>query len=360
LKILFITPRFQPEVGGVEKHTYYVAKELANHGNKIEIITITQRTDLKTDEQQNGMLVHRLLLASRGNHWLNVAFGLLSMWFFLSKNFRLLVGSTVVHLHDWQTFLWIFPFIPLLRRPLFITFHGFESYPIPVSAKVIRKIAEKLVDGNICVGAFLTKWYNTKPDFTIIGGVEAAQLPSDSHIEKAALFMGRLAEDTGISEFTEALGILKQEFGIDIPLHICGDGPLKPRIKENARHDNLKIFMHGFQKNSQEYLARYSYAFVSGYLSILEAMYQRTPVFTIYNNPLKKDYLCSIPNANDLMVITASPKELAEKLRIAIKNPQQIDPILERAYSFACKQTWEKVANVYLELYQKKEDSIYR
>jgi glycosyltransferase involved in cell wall biosynthesis len=354
MRLLFVAPRFLPEIGGVEKHVNYVARELLERGIDVKIITSTHREDLPSNDKQGKAQVTRFIHITHDQHRSSSLFNLINAWFVLLKKYKLLISNDAIHLHDTQTFMWIFPFIFLLKKPIFITFHGFDDYPIPKSAQLVRKIAEKVVDGNICVGAFLAKWYTTRPDFTTIGGVEAPQLPSNPPIEKAALFIGRLTKDTGILEFIQALTILKQEFGIDLPLHICGDGPLKPKIIENARQYNLEIFMHGLSKNPEDYLTMCSYAFVSGYLSILEAMSCKRPVFAIYNNPLKKDYLYSIPDANNLMVITASPKALAEKLEVVVRHPQRINPILEKAYSFASEQTWKKVANVYLELYQRK------
>lgn len=82
-------------------------------------------------------------------------------------------------------------------------------------------------------------------------------------------------------------------------------------------------------------------------------------VFAVYNNQLKRDYLYSIPNAKNLMFIAASPDELAEKLYVAIRSLEQIELVLEQAYAFAGKQMWGKIANVYLELYQKKRVLVY-
>lgn len=357
MKILFVTPKFQPEIGGVEKHTYCVARELANYGNNMEIVTSTQRIDLKLDQRENKMHVYRLLLANKGNNRLNIVVSLARMWFYLLKKFRLFVGNDIIHLHDYQTFLWVFPFISLLRKPIFITFHGFEDYPIPASARIIRKIAEKTVNGSICVGAFISKWYGTQPKYTTIGGVEILQeLVPGSPLEDEIVFIGRLAKDTGILDLIDALRILRETHGVEIPLHICGDGHLRSQIAEYAKNNDLRIFMHGFVTYPQLYLLKCRYAFVTGYLSILEAMSCKRPVFAIYNNPLKRDYLYSIPNARELMFITSSSKDLAERLYFATKNYEQTALLSERAYQFAKQQTWHQVAGMYLELYQKRGD----
>jgi glycosyltransferase involved in cell wall biosynthesis len=274
------------------------------------------------------------------------------MFLFLLKNFKKLSNQDVIHLHDTWTFMWLLPIIPLLKKPIFMSFCGYEGYPIRMFYKLQRKFAEKVVKGNICIGPYIPKWYGTKPDYIMVGGVEVPRDIPRNHFEESAVFIGRLAEDTNILEFLECLSILKDVHGIELPLHICGDGPLRSKIKEYAQQNNLRIIMHGWVKDPQSYLIRCHYVFVSSVLSILEAMVYNRPVFTLYNNPLKKDYIYTI-GGEDVMFIADSPKKLAEKLYSAIKNPEIIRPVLEQAYSFAIEQNYENMANIYLKLYHK-------
>ncbi len=357
MKIVFITPKFEPEIGGVEKHTYCVAKELAKYGNDILIITSTHQKNVKILEQQNRIKIYRLYLPLKYNNKINSLIDLLKMWFFLLTKYRELVRNDVIHLHDYQTFLWILPFIFLIRRPIFVTFHGFEKYPIPLFAKIIRKFTEITTKGSICIGNYISKWYGTRPVYVTIGGVTIPdRVILNNSTEKAGVFIGRLDKDTNILELIEALVILNNNYHVELPLHICGDGVLKSQIESYAKKNNQKIFEHGFVAYPQSYLLLCRYAFVTGYLSILEAMSYKRPVFAIYTNPLKKDYFYSIPNVEELMFIAASPKELAEKLSLAIKNPVKTELICEQAYQFAKFHTWSEVAIMYLKIYQKYGD----
>ena len=352
MKILFIAPRFSPELGGVEKHVDRVAEKLSEYGNEVTIITSTNRNDLKSFEKSNGVNIYRNYLAGSSNQsrvflYLRLA----KMMFFLLKNLTLVKSHDVIHLHDPVTFLWIVPFIPFLRKRMFITFHGFEGYPVPKSSKIIRKIAEKYTSGNICVGEFITKWYGTKANSIIVGGVELEKNLKDNPSEEAAVFVGRLEKDTGIMDFLDSLSILKDTFGIDLPLHICGDGSLKSKVIQTAQDHKITIFLHGFVENVRTYFIKCRYAFVTGYLSILEAMYCKRLVFSIYDNPLKRDYLYSIPETEKLMLVASSSLDLATKLSNVIKSKESAKPILEDAYAFASNQSWENVAHTYLNLY---------
>jgi glycosyltransferase involved in cell wall biosynthesis len=346
LKILFITPRFFPDIGGVEKHTQYVAKKLAEHGNNITIITSTEREDIKTYELMDGIKVYRKVLTTRQGPLVRIT----KMFFFLLEHFRELRSNDIIHLHDYLTFLWCLPLLLFMKRPIFITFHGYEKYPVPKLSRTIRNFAEKFLNGNICIGQFIVNWYGTKPDFVIIGGVEPPVIPTNNSTG-AALFIGRLAQDTGISDFLESLLILKRKYGIELPLQICGDGPLAPDIKRYSEQNGLKVFMNGFVEDIVSHILKCDYVFATGYLSILDAMSCKRPVFANYNNPLKKDYLFSIPNSNDLMFIAGSPDEMVDKLFRAITHPEVVKLTTERAYSFAKDQSWANVANIYLKLY---------
>ncbi len=352
MKVLFITPRFYPQLGGVEKHVKSVGEKLSNNGHEITVITCTDRTDLKAFEKMDGMSVYRKFIKAPPIRSRASSISSLSkMMIFLLKNFALIKNHNIIHLHDPEAFLWFAPIILFCRKPVFITFHGFEKYPVPMPSKIIRKIAEKCTSGNICVGDFITKWYGTQANFVIVGGVETNGNLPNGVIDEGAIFVGRLERDTGILNFIETLIILKNNFGINLPLHICGDGPLRQQIMQSAKEHDLQIFLHGFVDDVRAQIVKHRYAFVTGYLSILDAMYCKRLVFSIYDNPLKRDYLYSIPENEKLMFIAGSPKDLATKLHDVIRANESAKNILENAFAFAKSQSWENVARVYQTLY---------
>lgn len=353
MKILFIVPRFHPELGGVEKHVYCVAEKLTKSGNEITIMTSTDRDDLKSNERINGIEIYRNNLPNLDKHSrISVFLRLGKMMLFLLRHFTLIKSHDVIHLHDPVAFLWVIPIIPFLGKRIFITFHGFEGYPVQQINKIIRKMAEKFTRGNICVGDFIHKWYGTKPTFTIVGGVEVNKKIQNNSSDESAVFVGRLEQDTGILDFLDCLYILKNNHGIDLPLHICGDGSLRSKVIQSAKDHSIRIVLHGFVENVMPYIVRSRYAFVTGYLSILEAMYCKRPVFSIYDNPLKKDYLYSIPETDTLMFVAGSSPELADKIYNVIKSDEYVKPILEKAFTFANNQSWDKIAHTYLNLYK--------
>jgi glycosyltransferase involved in cell wall biosynthesis len=353
LKVLFITPRFYPEIGGVEKHCYMVTQELSKHGIQVNVITGSLDHKLLPKERQNNLQIYRIFFKKKNNRNLFTILNLVKPWIFLLKNFQILIRNDIIHLHDFQTFLWLCPFLIFFKKNIFITFHGFESYPISRYSRVIRKIAEQTLAGSICVGDFIIKWYGAKPEYITLGASEIHSLLTNP-VDKAAVFVGRLTNDSGVLDLIKAIEILKKNYAIQLSLHICGDGQLRKTIEETAKDCGLEIHIHGFVTTPKEYVISSRYVFATGYLSILEAMTLKKPVFSFYNNPLKRDYLYSFPEAEKLMVIASSPEDLAEKIFRAVENPDQTNLLVEHAYEFACEQTWDKVANLYLKLYRER------
>ena len=134
-------------------------------------------------------------------------------------------------------------------------------------------------------------------------------------------FIGRLEEDTGLPIYLKAA-------------------------------EKLKIIFLSSVKDVRPYIDRSRFIFTSGYLSILEAMARKRLVFAVYDNPLKEDYLKMSPMA-DKMIIVGSADELLEKVKEHLQQPQKEKELIEKAYQWAKKQTWEKVADLYEKLWQK-------
>ncbi len=352
-KIVFIAPSVLPRIGGVERHIEKVSNILASLGHDVSIIA--PKCGTAFERSNSGVKIYRIVpWEYRSNTRFNklmILVGLIRAHLSLIRHIRLFADVDVIHLHDSITFLWYLPLWLFMRRSSFITFHGFEGYPISNLNKFLRKMACRITKGNICIGSFIAKWYHTEPTYTILGGVDLTNGNETKYSEKnCATFIGRLANDTGILEYVEALRILKENYNINIPLHICGDGPLRSAINSLKERHGLDVSFHGFVEEPIHFLRKSKFAFVSGYLSILEAMINRRPVFVIYTNELKKDYIYSIPDVENLLFVFSSPRALADKLYNILQANEQ-EEVIERAYEFAKKHAWSKVARIYLRLY---------
>lgn len=338
MKILFFTRRFYPDIGGVEKHGQEIAKRLILKGHDLIVITESPGEECSPIEEKEGIKIYRISVFGREK------LKKFQIWRWLWQHRDVIKEADIVHCHD--VFFWYLPWRFIWpRKKVFVTFHGWEGhFPPRVEAKAVRKLSEKLSWGNICVGDYIRRWYRTKPDLVTYGGVNPLferKLRFRSSGRKI-VFVGRLSEDTGLPIYLKALRQLNKKVAFEVIF--LGDGPLKARAQKMGK-------VLGFVNNPEKYLAESKVVFASGYLSILEAMVLKKPVVCVYDNPLKEDYLRLPPFAR-WAIIEADPKVLVDRVISLLKEgPEKIK--INQAYDWAKKQTWEKLAEEYLKLWQK-------
>jgi glycosyltransferase involved in cell wall biosynthesis len=347
MKIVFISSSFYPSIGGVETHVLNVADELVKLGNQVTVIT-EYKQSLRSSASPAGLKgsnkkikgIKIVRLQFRQGRFIK----LLNIWLELIKNRKLFKEADVIHSHD--VFIWYLPFRFIFPyKKVFTTFHGYEGRFPPVEKSIwIRKISEKLSNGNICVGEFITRWYKTKPDYIVYGGVGTEKTiiikpPRKRNIK--IVLIGRLAKDIGVQIYRDALRSLRRD-GYKFELEVCGDGEMKEDLKKYGK-------VLGFVKSTKEYIKKADIIFASSYLTMLSVMQMGKPVFAVYSNPLKHDYLYSSPFSK-YAYIYSSGKELSRSVKNYKPNLQR----LESAQKWSNSQTWSSIAQIYLELWSKK------
>jgi glycosyltransferase involved in cell wall biosynthesis len=342
MKVLFFSRFFYPHIGGVEVHISNLAKSLLGKKN-FEISLITERFDPNLPDEEVLCRIKVLRLSYPKLKWV----GLISIWISLISNyFEEFKKADIIHIHD--IFIWYLPIRFLFpRKKVFVTFHGYSSYPPTKKAIVYQKLAEKLTDGNICVGKFVEKWYGTKPTIITYGAVDLTRFNySAVSIKYDGIFFGRLDTQTGINTYLKAVEILKSK-DIDFRLLVLGDGECKRNAMEISSH------WEPFVVNPARYVKKSRVVFASGYLSILESFACKKLVFAAYNDPLKRDYLEMTPFAK-WIIVENDAKKLAEDLVDYFENPSKYQDMIDKAYEWVRGQTWEKMAENYLKLWGKK------
>lgn len=337
MTILFFSRLFYPHIGGVEKHVYEISKRLIEKGNNVVVITEKYDHQLKNKEIHKGIQIYRIPTTRQE------FFKKFIIWRWLFKNIRLIKQVDLIHCHD--VFYWYFPFRFLFfKKPIFTTFHGYEKYPISQRAVLVRKLSEYLSWGTICIGEFMKKWYQAKPKIISYGAVEITNKKGSTISSNSAVFIGRLDEQTNILEYLKAVEIIRKK-DPDFNFVIVGDGEFKKMIGRN-----FKVL--GFKKKASEYFYEYHFAFVSRYLSILEAMAAKKLIFAFYDNSLKEDYLRMTPFSKYINIIN-SAEELAVRVQYFINNPDKEKIFTEKAYEWVKNQTWNNLLELYLDLWKK-------
>ncbi len=325
MTIVFLARYFWPHVGGVERHVFEIGQELVKLGHKISVITLKHDPKLSNSQTHRGLKIIRLPYSN--SKW--------GIWRRLWQKQQVLKTANLIHCHD--VFFWYLPFRFLWpKKPVFTTFHGWEGvYPIPWKNILAHRLAEKLSRGNICIGDYLAIHYGTKADFVSYGGIRVTGLALPPKKIKEVIFIGRLEEDLGLPEYFKALKIIKKKY--HLPITFVGNGALK---KPAARIGKVVAAV----RDLKPYLTRPAAIFSSSYLTMWEALTYARPVFCLYQNQLKKDYLEKFPAAKAIY-ISGSAEELIGQLEQGLKQPK---PIRVRVPS------WEQVTQTYLKLWQKK------
>jgi glycosyltransferase involved in cell wall biosynthesis len=358
MTIIFLTRRFYPKIGGVEKHVLEISKRLVKKGHRV--IVITEKSDktysmnkrsrslsARLEGKIDGVEIHRI--DSGKENW----FKKFRIWSQLWRLRKLIVDAEIIHCHD--VFFWYFPFRLLHpTKKVYTTFHGYEGNKIPNNKAIfMHKLSEKLSKGNICVGGFLKKWYGTKPTFVTYGAVDSncnktENLKFKITKNNRVIFLGRLEKETGILEYLKALNALNKK-SINLTLDVYGDGTLKKESINYSKDHNLNVSFNGFVSNASEYIKNYEYVFCSRYLGILEAMIFRKPIFSEYNNEIKKDYLLMSP-FSDYISISKDAEEICRSVEDYMNRRSKINT--EKAYNWVKSETWEKMVDIYLKLWR--------
>ncbi|WP_338029962.1 glycosyltransferase family 4 protein [Geothrix terrae] len=355
MKVVMACWRFHPHAGGVERHVLEVSRRLMRRGHEVVVVTEAHEPGLPAGdvlELPEGRLeIRRVPRFEHGRaSFLRPAWW--RGWAGARAAFR---EAGLLHFHDYPPFLywflpvrWLFP-----GKPAFVTFHGWEGACPPDPRVVrIRRWVERWTRGNICVGAFIPVWYGTRCRHLTYGGVEAPSRAAAEGSEgtSSLVFLGRLAEDTGVRQCLEASALLQRQ-GLGFPLTLCGDGPLRAELEARAAGLGLQAKFLGWVREPARELAHAKLVFTSGYLAILEAMAQGKVVCATYDNPLKEDYLRLFPEAESRMVVAGDAESLATRMAGLLADPGRLQIMGEDARAWALTQTWDRVADLYEDLW---------
>jgi hypothetical protein len=71
----------------------------------------------------------------------------------------------------------------------------------------------------------------------------------------------------------------------------------------------------------------------------------------MFDDPLKEDYLKMTPFYKSIVVCNSS-SELARYVEFYIFNPNEAEKKIEPGYKWVKKQTWDRLADIYLTLWK--------
>jgi len=236
MKIIQVTPRYYPHIGGIEKHVREISERLVKKDIDLEVVTTDPSNRLSREEVINGVRVKRFLSIAPNDSFYFCP----RIYFFLKKN-----KYDIIHAHGYHVLTSLFAALTKKDDQKFVFtphYHGVGHSFIrnllhkpyrPIGARIFEK-ADKI----ICVSEFelnLIKEHFNVPISKLIhipNGINLDEFKDVKPLEreyKTILFVGRLEKYKGVQYIIQALPLLKHH-----RLEIIGKGSYERELKKLA------------------------------------------------------------------------------------------------------------------------------
>jgi glycosyltransferase involved in cell wall biosynthesis/GT2 family glycosyltransferase len=243
-RILMVTPRFLPFMGGTENHVYQVARRLVRRNKEVTVLTADPTGRLPKYEVMDGIRVERVRAWPK-NSDLCIAPGI-----YLS----VLKGKwDLIHIQSYHTF--VPPLAMLAARqshiPYVVTFHGggHSSSLRNASRRIQRAILGPLLrraERLVAVANFEIKVYGRElgvpaERFCLIpNGSDLPKVQADPTRRQGVLIasVGRLERYKGHQRMIAAMPYILKERP-DVRLWIAGSGPYEADLRELATKNGV-------------------------------------------------------------------------------------------------------------------------
>jgi glycogen(starch) synthase len=381
VRIIQVTPRFPPAIGGMENHVYAIATELRKRGHEVTVITsddidVGKKSIGRNMDVVNGIKVYRYPLLFRR---------MIREYWFVSGVTRALknLHADVVHTHGYRCLSSCVAAYWCKRNkvPVILTPHGI--YPPRSLGNALIKFAYDYSLGNLLLKLsnkiialtgnnrqLLLKIGAPKDKVVIIpNGVDTAKYEKvrlNSNVrkrsnsdERVLLYVGRIDWNKGLEKVVEALPMIIKEFGRTRFLIV---GPDYAGYSENLLYLARKLRVYNSivmtgRVSEEELLLYYSMAdifvFPSIYeglsLSLLEAMAGYIPVVSSKSGGTG-DVL--VNGVHALLLDDCSPQKIFTHVSTLLHEPKLAKKLQENAFDLVYKKySWKNVVNKIETLY---------
>lgn len=257
-----ITPRYYPFLGGLEKQSHTLSKELSRLGLEVSVVTGNNYSKLPRTENIEGVMIHRL--CSSKLSWLRgFSFVPLLIRFLISNAHRF----DVVHLHTFGWYLLgVIPIAKMLKLPTLLKIPNVGDFGLPgIRKRLFGNILLKLVtsaDAFVSMDKKITEelvaeGISSNRIFRTSNGIDTSVYhPPSSEEQKTktrkklnlpkgrlCLFTGRLTPQKGLIDLFAAWPeILKK-----VPsahLILCGSGTQEQELRNLSRSYRIDKNIH--------------------------------------------------------------------------------------------------------------------
>lgn len=362
LKIIMVTPRYYPYMGGIETHVYEVGRRLAQKGNRITILTTMPDVALSAlprEEESEGMHIIRVRAWPKGRDY------------YLAPEIRAIIKQTkwdLVHCQGCHTF--VPPLAMVAARetglPYALTFHtgghssGVRNRIRGVQWRLLRPFLAK-ASALIGVSHFEADYFRNllrlpAEKFTVISnGSTLPSLPA-SHTPASQgtliVSVGRLERYKGHQHLIAALPRIRA-WRPDARLLIVGTGPYEASLRQLAQTNGvteqveIRAIPASDRLGMAEVLSQATLmALLSDYeahpIAVMEALSLQRPVLVTETSGLKE--------LADQRLVRAIPLHSTPE-EVALAVQKQIEEPVLPPKSFVLP-TWDTCANQLLDVYR--------
>ncbi len=358
LRVLMVAIRFFPFMGGLETHTYEVARRLVQSGVSVTVVTANPKGEMPAQEIIEGITVQRIAAWPEYRD-LSIAPGL----------FKLIANGNwdVVHCQGYHT---LFPPLAMLAAkragvPYVLSFHsgGHSSRLRNAIRSTQRSLLRPLLAGAVrlvAVSEFEAAFFGKKlrlPQEKFVVIPNGAKLPeldepvSLNQNEKLLVSVGRLERYKGHHRLIEALPQILQQHP-NTRIRIVGSGPYEGELLQLAQQLGVaeRVEIGSIPPQDRQGMARTLaqadvVTLLSDYeahpVAVMEALAMQRPVLVSYTSGLKELADKGLVRA---VVPESSPEEIARAILNQLRQP--LTPSLFEL------PTWENCSSALLELYR--------
>jgi glycosyltransferase involved in cell wall biosynthesis len=367
MKILQVSPRYYPNVGGVETHVQQISERLAERGHQVEVACTDRSGTLPGEEKINGVCIRRF------KSWApNEAY------YFSDKLKRYLAKKSqnfeIVHAHNYHAFPALyaarakndhsFIFTPHFLGSGQTEFRKFLHHIYKFAGKEIFENSQQV----ICVSEFERD--EIKRNFElgeekikiIPNGVNIYELKRypwkpGSILHPRICYAGRFEKrQKNIDKLVESIRILVKDKNIDTELFLIGSGPFEKGVQELIKSLDIgkNVFIKKFLPRN-DFLGEVSscnvFVMPSEYecygITAAEAIVMGVPTLVTDSSALhefvKKGLATGIPTP-------VTPHRIAESINMALQESNDY-----RTPDWSCKIiSWDQVVDDLERVYFKR------
>lgn len=372
IRVLMVTDRYLPSIGGVERHVFELSRRLASMGMDVRIIT-TDLIDLDTPRRVAAKSTDRIL-RFRSYRLLPLPQGLGCVSLGM---IQALSGANLVHAHGYGRFpTFLAPICKLMGIPFVTTPHsgwGRKSFAKSFFDAVVPKVSLNWSDVVIALSkqeiAYLRSIGVSKRTVLIPNGIDLEEFKKggERRKEKSSgttelLFVGRIDIDQkGLDIAVDALSTLVTQKEMDINLTMIGSGSqqtiskIKMRAKERGVFERISF-------HAPPPRAELISAMKKADILILPSRIESFPLVLLEamaaGIPIVASRVGGVPDVLEngkigFLIEPGNPDSLAECIEYIIKNKDQANSRVALASKVVAGYDWNIVAEQTYEVYIK-------